>query len=160
MDISCDLCVFCEVMEGRADASLAYQDDVVIVVMDANPVNPGHALVIPRVHAMGLEDLDEEVGAHMWRVAQRVARGLRRSGLRCEGVNMFLGDGEVAFQEVLHAHVHVFPRFEGDNFVVDADCEPRDRRLLNQEAWVLREAMKAFTQGPSPVMLPHRAPTV
>ncbi len=152
--------MYCEILAGRAEASLAFEDDVTIVVMDGNPVNPGHAVVIPRVHATGLEDLDEQIGAHMWRVAQRVALGLRRSGLRCEGVNVLLGDGEAALQEVLHTHMHVFPRFEGDNVVVDADCEPRDRRLLNQEAWALREAMKAFaSQAPSAVMLPHRAPT-
>ncbi|MEV7966944.1 HIT family protein [Sphaerisporangium sp. NPDC088356] len=152
--------MFCDIIEGRSEASLAFQDDVAIVVMDSNPVNPGHALVISRVHATGLEDLDEQVGAHMWRVAHRVALGLRRSGLRCEGVNVLLGDGEAALQEIFHTHIHVFPRFEGDNFVVDADCEPRDRRLLNQEAWALREAMKAFaSQAPSSVMLPQRAPT-
>lgn len=44
------------------------------------------------------------------------AGALRRSGLRCEGVNLFLADGEAAFQEVPHAHLHVFPRFEGDGF--------------------------------------------
>ncbi|MCW2877500.1 MAG: hypothetical protein JWQ95_1600 [Sphaerisporangium sp.] len=151
--------MYCDIVAGRAEASLAFQDDVAIVIMDGNPVNPGHALVIPRVHATGLEDLDEQVGAHMWRVAQRVARGLRRSGLRCEGINLFLGDGEAALQEVFHAHIHVFPRFEGDNVVIDADCEPRDRRLLNQEAWVLREAMKPFAPVPSSVMLPQHSQT-
>ncbi|WP_248962156.1 HIT family protein [Sphaerisporangium perillae] len=158
MDISPDPCLYCDVVAGRTEASLVFQDDVAIVVMEGNPVNPGHALVIARGHASGLEDLDEEVGAHMWCLAHRVARGLRRSGLRCEGVNIFLGDGEVALQEVLHAHLHVFPRFEGDNVVVDADCEPRGQRLLNQEAWALREAMKPFIPAPSAVMLPHGAP--
>ncbi|RCG31686.1 HIT family protein [Sphaerisporangium album] len=144
METSGDVCAFCDILEGRAEASLAFQDDHTIVAMESNPVNPGHALVIPRVHAAGLEDLDEEAGTRMWRIAQRVAVGLRHSGLRCEGITMVLGDGEPALLGVFHAHVHVFPRFRGDDFVIDADCEPRDRRLLNQEAWVLREAMKAL----------------
>jgi histidine triad (HIT) family protein len=159
MDTSGVPCAYCDILAGRVEASLAYQDDVAVVFMDSNPVNPGHALVISRVHAMGLEDLDEQIGAHMWRVAQRVGRALRRSGLRCEGVNVLLGDGEPALQDVLHTHIHVFPRFEGDNVIIDADCEPRDRRLLDQEAWVLKEAMKAFTEPPTSVMLPRRSPT-
>ena len=50
------------------------------------------------------------MGARVFRAAHRLARALRRSGLPCEGVNMFLADGEVAFQEVFHVHLHVLPR--------------------------------------------------
>ncbi|MFC4530120.1 HIT family protein [Sphaerisporangium dianthi] len=158
MGITSDSCTYCDILEGRTEATLVFQDEVVIVVMDENPVNPGHALVVSRVHAAGLEDLDEEVGAHMWRLAQRVARGLRRSGLRCEGVNIFVADGEAALQEVFHAHIHVFPRFEGDNVVLDADCEPRERRLLLNEAWALQKAMKPLAGTASAEMFPQRAP--
>ncbi|GII80055.1 hypothetical protein Sru01_50370 [Sphaerisporangium rufum] len=136
-------CPFCDVLAGRAPASLAYEDDTVIVIMEAHPVNPGHVVVVPRRHAGGLDDLDERAGAHMFQVAHRVARALRRSGLRCEGVNMWLGDGEAAMQGVCHAHLHVFPRFADDKVVIDADCEPRERRLLDQEAWLLRSALSA-----------------
>jgi len=45
-----------------------------------------------------------------------VAEGLRRSGLKCEGVNLYLADGEAALQEVFHVHLHVIPRFRGDGF--------------------------------------------
>jgi len=84
--------------------------------MDIQPVNPGHLLVIPVSHAVGLEDLDGQTAAHMFRVAKRLAGALRRSDLRCEGINLFLADGEAAFQEVFHVHLHVIPRFEGDGF--------------------------------------------
>jgi histidine triad (HIT) family protein len=43
-------------------------------------------------------------------------KALRESGIRCEGVNLFLADGEVAGQEVFHVHLHVIPRFSGDGF--------------------------------------------
>jgi histidine triad (HIT) family protein len=46
----------------------------------------------------------------------RLAEALRASGLPCEGVNLFLADGEAAGQEVFHVHLHVFPRFAGDGF--------------------------------------------
>jgi histidine triad (HIT) family protein len=49
-------------------------------------------------------------------VAHRVAAALRASGVRCEGVNLFLADGEAAMQEVPHVHLHVFPRWRGDGF--------------------------------------------
>ena len=84
--------------------------------MDIQPVNMGHVLIIPNTHAAYLADLEEQIGADLFRVAQRVAAGLRRSGIKCEGVNLFLADGEAAGQEVFHAHLHVFPRYSGDGF--------------------------------------------
>lgn len=50
------------------------------------------------------------------KVAMVVAEGLRRSGVKCEGVSLFLADGEAAFQEIFHVHLHVIPRFRGDGF--------------------------------------------
>ncbi|MFE6176189.1 HIT family protein [Streptomyces sp. NPDC056464] len=96
-------------------------EDAVAAFMDLQPVTPGHVLVVPKAHAVGLEDLDETLGCHMWAAAHRLARALRRSDLRCDGVNLFLADGEAAFQEVFHVHLHVFPRFAGDGFRVDAN---------------------------------------
>ena len=82
--------------------------------MDIFPVNPGHVLVIPTSHSAFLAELDPEAGAELFRVAQRVAAALRRSDPRCEGVNLFLADGEAAGQEIFHVHLHVIPRQRGD----------------------------------------------
>ena len=84
--------------------------------MDLHPINPGHMLVVPNRHAPEVSDLAETESAQMFRVAQRLTDALRRSGLKCEGVNFFLADGEAAGQEVFHAHLHIFPRYVGDGF--------------------------------------------
>lgn len=94
-------CVLCEIVAGRAESSVAYEDGHVIAFMDIQPVTQGHALVVPRAHVDVLEALDEDLGAHLFRAGRRLARGLRRSGPPCAGVNMFLADGEAAFQEVV-----------------------------------------------------------
>ena len=111
-----DYCVFCKILAGEKPASFLYRDDRCSAFMDIQPVNPGHLLVIPNRHARNLVDLDEETGALMFRVAQRLAGALRQSGVRCEGVNLFLADGEAAGQEVFHVHLHVIPRYDGDGF--------------------------------------------
>lgn len=135
-------CVFCQIVHGQGDASVPYSDEHVLAVMDLTAVTPGHVLVVPRIHVAGLEDLDEATGSHMWRVGHRIGRALRRSGLRCEGVNVFLADGEAAFQEVFHVHLHVFPRFRGDGFHIDADWITRSRMLLDQDAQAVRLGMR------------------
>ncbi len=109
-------CVFCRIVAGESPASVFYEDERVLGFMDIRPINPGHALIIPKKHAASLGELDEATGCWMWRVAQRTAVALRRAGLRCEGVNLWLADGRAAFQEVPHVHLHVVPRFFGDGF--------------------------------------------
>lgn len=114
-------CIFCQIVAGDADATVISEDDTVVAFLDINPITPGHTLVVPRAHMPALSNVDPRTGAHMFNVAQRVARALRASGLRCDGVNLFYADGEAAGQEVFHAHLHVLPRYESDGFRVIAD---------------------------------------
>ena len=109
-------CIFCDILAGEQESSMVYQDETCSAFMDIRPVNAGHLLVVPHGHAPRLVDLEPEAGAHMFVVAQRIAQALRKSGLRCEGVNLFLADGAAAGQEVFHVHLHVIPRFRGDGF--------------------------------------------
>ena len=113
-------------------------------VLDIEPVTDGHVLVVPRQHAAALEELDEDLGARVFRVGHRIARALRRSGLPCDGVNMFLADGEAAFQEVFHVHLHVFPRTAGDGFRIDARWRRRDRAELDASARHVRQGLRAL----------------
>jgi histidine triad (HIT) family protein len=138
-------CVFCEIAAGSAERSVVYEDDALLVIMDLQPVNPGHALVLPRQHAVHLSDLDEDAAAPLFVAALRTAAALRASGIRCEGVNLFVADGEAAGQEVFHVHVHVIPRFHGDSFRVERGGEPAalPRSDLDSAAERLRAAWSA-----------------
>jgi histidine triad (HIT) family protein len=111
-----DDCMFCKIVGGVAPASVVYSDERIMAFLDVQPVNPGHVLVIPRAHAKELSKLDPDDGGQMFKVAMVIAEGLRRSGVKCEGVSLFLADGEAAFQEIFHVHLHVIPRFRGDGF--------------------------------------------
>jgi histidine triad (HIT) family protein len=137
-------CVFCRIARGISPASIVYSDDKIVAFMDIQPVNPGHVLVIPKVHAALLSELDEETGGHMFRVAMRVSGAVRRSGVKCEGVNLYLADGRAAFQEVFHVHLHVIPRFQGDGFGIrfgrGYGSRP-DAEELDRTAKKIREAM-------------------
>lgn len=109
--------------------------------MTIGPVNPGHVMVIPRKHFVYISDMDEDTGAHLFRITMRVAAAVRNSGVRCEGINLFLADGEAAFQDVFHLHMHVIPRFERDPFKIDADWSVRPTRdELDNVAVMIRNA--------------------
>lgn len=136
-------CVFCKVLKGELEASVVYEDDEVLAFMDINPVNEGHVLIIPRDHVSHMNDLDDALLGHMAKIAGKIAKAIRRSAIRCEGMNLFLADDEVAGQEVFHAHLHVFPRFKDDGFGLKHDPQknflhpPRER--LNELATTLKK---------------------
>ncbi len=139
-----DSCIFCDIVKGRVSTSIVYADEKVMAFMDIRPVNPGHVLIIPKAHASQLSELDEETGGRMFKIAMHIDEALRRSGLRCEGVTLLLADGEAAFQEIFHVHLHVIPRFRGDGFGIrfgrDYGREP-DRKELNAVASKIKAAL-------------------
>jgi histidine triad (HIT) family protein len=115
-----------------------------LAFLDIQPANPGHVLIVPKAHAARLSDLDEETGAHLFTTAMRVAAALRHSGVRLEGVDLFLADGEAAGQDIFHVHLHVIPRFKGDGFQIH--CGPNyglraDRTELERIASNIRKAL-------------------
>ena len=109
-------CIFCSILAEELPSTTIYQDEICTGIMDIQPINPGHILIIPNEHFIGLEDLPPEIGQHIFLIGQKLALALRNSGLQCEGINLFLADGKAAMQEVFHFHLHVIPRYENDGF--------------------------------------------
>lgn len=131
-------CVFCRIAAGTAPASVVHADEAAIAFLDVAPITPGHLLVVPRVHAVGLADLDPDTGAHLFQLGQWLAAGLRRSAVRCDGINLFLADGAAAFQEVPHLHLHVLPRWRGDGFKLAYKAGTPARADLDAQAADIR----------------------
>ena len=139
-------CIFCRIFAGELPVSLIYRDETCAAFMDIQPVNPGHLLVVPLEHRPYLADIDGKTAGHLMRVAHRLAAALRASDVRCEGVNLFLADGEAAMQEVFHVHLHVFPRYAGDGFGLrfGPDYKKRPQREeLDKIASALREIIRS-----------------
>ncbi|HKV86654.1 MAG TPA: HIT domain-containing protein [Candidatus Dormibacteraeota bacterium] len=108
-------CVFCAIIRGESPASFTYEDDTVVAFMDVQPITQGHMLVVPRQHGMLMNDVDETAAMRTFRVARKLA-GVARQTLGASGVNLLVMDGEAAFQDVPHFHVHVIPRYAKDGF--------------------------------------------
>ncbi|MEA2092596.1 MAG: HIT family protein [Patescibacteria group bacterium] len=109
-------CIFCKIIKGEIPSSKIYEDDKVLAFLDANPINRGHILIIPKVHQQFITDLDDLFLEKMIIIAKKINKALRESEIKPEAVNLLLSDGEVAGQEIFHSHLHVIPRFKEDNF--------------------------------------------
>lgn len=109
-------CVICKLIARELEVSMVHEDELCSAFMDIQPVNEGHVLVVPNRHVVEVPDLTEEESARIFIIAERVNRAIRKTDIKCEGINFFVADGEAAGQEVFHVHLHVFPRFKSDGF--------------------------------------------
>lgn len=138
-------CVICKLLAGELEVSMVHQDDLCSAFMDIQPVNRGHVLVVPNRHIAEVPGLTEAESARMLVLAQRINAALRKSGLKCEGVNFFLADGEAAGQEVFHVHLHIFPRFTKDGFRLVLPShygKQPSRRSLDETAALIRKHLE------------------
>jgi histidine triad (HIT) family protein len=106
-------CIFCDIVEKREPASIVFEDTEVMALLDINPLQRGHTLVIPKHHFVNIWDIDPEVLAKIDAVAQRVARKMT-SVLGADGVNTFSANGKPAGQEIYHYHLHLIPLGKGE----------------------------------------------
>jgi histidine triad (HIT) family protein len=111
-----DDCIFCKIIKKEVPATVVFETEKVLAFMDIKPINPGHVLVIPKIHSEFISGVSEEDLQEMMLIGGRINSALRKSGIKCTGVNLFLADGVDAGQEVPHVHLHVIPRFEKDGF--------------------------------------------
>lgn len=111
-------CPFCAIVADEAPAYRLTEDDRTLAFLDIAPVNPGHALVVPKLHRETLTEMGPDLVADTFRSARSVVAAVE-SALDPDGLNLLQTNGEAAGQEVFHAHVHVLPRYADDDVSVD-----------------------------------------
>ena len=106
-------CIFCDIINRKADAHILYEDDLVCCFLDKFPINPGHVLVVPKRHAAEFTEVDPESLQAVILAAQKVAKAIQ-STFGTDGITVMQNNG--AFKDVEHFHMHIVPRYIGDGF--------------------------------------------
>ncbi len=109
-------CVFCRIVHGELDARIVYEDGDAVSILDLRQPRSGHTLVLPRVHVESIFDLTDAGGAALMRAVVAVSKAVR-DAFCPEGLSLWQSNGPAAFQEVPHLHVHVLPRWTGDELL-------------------------------------------
>ncbi|PSP86060.1 HIT family protein [Halobacteriales archaeon QS_6_64_34] len=108
-----DDCIFCQIVAGDVPSRTVYEDNDVLAFLDANPLAPGHTLVIPKAHHESLNDLPEELGSEVMSALHRLTPAVE-DAVDAPASTVAFNNGEVAGQEVPHVHGHIVPRFADD----------------------------------------------
>jgi histidine triad (HIT) family protein len=133
-------CVFCRIIDGDLPSMRIYEDERTIVIMDINPLNSGHCLIITKAHAPTLWDADPADLQAAITTAQKVATALK-TAVKPDGLNMLQANGPAAFQSVPHYHLHLIPRWHNDGKGFDWALVPGDRAQIQAIGERLREAL-------------------
>lgn len=106
-------CIFCKIIKGEIPSEKIYEDDKVLAFLDIKPVHKGHVLVIPKEHYENLIETPDEIVSEIWKAAKKIGQAVKIA-MEADGVNFGVNNGKAAGQEVFHMHIHIIPRFEGD----------------------------------------------
>ncbi len=106
-------CIFCHIIEGKVQSKKVYEDDKSLAILDINPANPGHVLLLPKEHYSIMPQLSEEEIAHLFMVAKTISNATLRS-LGVQGTNIIVQNGVAAGQKAQHFMIHIIPRKEND----------------------------------------------
>ncbi len=123
-------CVFCNIIEGKIESTLIYEDDLIQVIMDIDPVNDGHMLIIPKVHKVDLDELSISESTRIVLISRLLVKTLKQN-FELDGYSIMQNGGY--FNEIGHYHMHVFPRYKEDGFGWEfPDIEPKDIKEIGR----------------------------
>ncbi|MFC7009067.1 HIT family protein [Halalkalicoccus salilacus] len=106
-------CIFCRIVAGEIPSRTVHETDAVLAFLDANPLAPGHTLVVPKAHHETLADTPEDVASDVLTALYELTPTVERA-VDADASNVAFNNGSAAGQEVPHLHGHIVPRFEGD----------------------------------------------
>ena len=106
-------CIFCRIVAGEIPSRTVHETENVLAFLDANPLAPGHTLVIPKAHHETLADTPEELASEVFSVLYDLTP-IVEEAVDADASNVAFNNGEAAGQEIPHLHGHVIPRFEDD----------------------------------------------
>jgi histidine triad (HIT) family protein len=133
-------CVFCKIRDGQIPSMKIHEDERTLVIMDINPLNQGHCLVLTKAHAATIFEADAADLQAAMASAQRVARAIR-SALAPDGLNILQANGVAAFQSVPHFHLHLIPRWTNDKKGFDWPLVPGKREEIIAVGEKIRAAL-------------------
>lgn len=101
-------CIFCKIANGEIPSKILFEDELVVVIMDANPTVDGHSLIIPKKHYTDYQELDNEILTHIFEVAKKIGPKIMEK-LGAKSLTLLVNYGDD--QKIKHFHLHLLPDF-------------------------------------------------
>jgi histidine triad (HIT) family protein len=125
-------CIFCKIVKKEIDAKIIYDDEVVLAILDINPVSKGHVLLMPKEHYFVFPQVPDEVLGHLNLIAKQISQNLIEI-FNAKDVNVFIANGQAAGQQSTHFMLHLIPRYENDNINFEEILNNKEKSTLSEE---------------------------
>lgn len=109
-------CIFCKIIKGEIPSYTIYEDEIVKVFLDINPVTDGHCMVVPKKHTENIETIDYETLTHTEKISKEIYEKMKIK-LGCNGMTRVQNNGYG--QDVKHYHLHLIPRYVNDGIIMN-----------------------------------------
>jgi len=136
-DYHCPICLGLEGVESEhtllLQQDLVYQGDTVSAFINSFWIknNPGHVIVVPNTHYENIYDIEDDVSAHIHKIAKRIALAMKKA-YGCDGITTLQNNEPAGNQHAFHYHLHVFPRYKNDelhaNMMDKQTADPKARK--------------------------------
>ncbi len=107
-------CLFCKIANKEIPSLTIYEDNWSLGFLDINPLSLGHVLVVPKEHAENILDLKENLIGKLFSAVKNITEALS-DAFSPQGFTIGINHGRISGQAVDHLHIHIIPRYEGDN---------------------------------------------
>jgi histidine triad (HIT) family protein len=123
------MCVFCKIVKGEIPCFKIYETDNILAFLDISQVTKGHTLIIPKKHYENVFELDFKAASEVFEAVPKISRMLKES-LKFEALNVLNNNGPLSGQSVNHFHIHLIPRYPGDELMIRfPEHEPDFKKL-------------------------------
>ena len=111
-------CIFCKIIKGDIPSFKVYEDEMFIAILDRFPASKGHTLIIPKNHHKDIFGLPQSEAEAIYPLAKNLASKIKER-FDADGINIVQNNGEAAGQTVDHFHLHIIPRKNKDEIIVN-----------------------------------------
>jgi histidine triad (HIT) family protein len=124
-------CVFCSIIKGDLPCEKVYEDKDVLAFLSIDPVKKGHTLLVPKKHVVNILDMDKKTAQSLFEATRKLSP-LILLATKADGLNVSMNNNPASGQEVMHAHMHVIPRYKEDHL----DTWPHEKYTSGElKAW-------------------------
>ncbi|MDC1103466.1 HIT domain-containing protein [Nitrosopumilus sp.] len=132
-------CIFCDILAGKRDGHIVYEDKNHIAFLDKYPIDDGHTLVIPKKHYERITDMDSNDVGEIFSIVPKIAKAVL-SGAGADAFSLAQNNGKAAKQIIPHVHIHIIPRYNNKGTVWTKRQIPTDD-VLSELAKKIKSAL-------------------
>ena len=132
-------CIFCDILEGKREGHIVYEDEKHIAFLDKYPIDDGHTLVIPKKHYERITDMDSNDVGELFSLIPKIAKAVLL-GAGADAFSLAQNNGKAAKQIIPHVHVHIIPRYN-DKGTVWTKRQIPTNEVLSQLAQKIKSAI-------------------